>query len=394
MVLPRRPGYSNPGLNHQYNGFHNGNPSSWSGDFGDRGGIPGIGSFQGASGRTATNCPPPLPPRPDQLTGRPVNRFTPYSGLSNYSSGYGYSYSPYSGGSPYYGGGGMYGGLGSYGSRLGYGNSDYYGYDGGGDNFIQMAEESSRPAFQSIESIVQAFGSVSMMLESTYAAVYSSFRAVIGVAEHFSHLRNHLAQIVSTLALVRTLRWLYRKALYLLGISWEDPSSEGAWKAANKAAKDSLEEMDLKADKSSWPILMFLSVVLGAPWLIWRVLSSVNKEKKPEKWMSGDDEHFVSFALFDFQGESVKELSFKAGQKVILAPKALQPRFRGWMLGSVDGKSSGLLPASYVRILGQRPAAQQQTDKVVEKPSLDVTELSSSSSSDKPKEPNEVLTEE
>lgn len=38
--------------------------------------------------------------------------------------------------------------------------------------FIRLAEESSRPAFESIESIVHAFGSVSMMLESTYHAVH------------------------------------------------------------------------------------------------------------------------------------------------------------------------------------------------------------------------------
>lgn len=38
--------------------------------------------------------------------------------------------------------------------------------------FIQLAENSSRQAFQSIESIVHAFGSVSMMLESTYHALY------------------------------------------------------------------------------------------------------------------------------------------------------------------------------------------------------------------------------
>lgn len=48
-----------------------------------------------------------------------------------------------------------------------------FGPYGTGDTaFIQMAEDSSRPAFQSIESIVQAVHSVSMMLESTYSALY------------------------------------------------------------------------------------------------------------------------------------------------------------------------------------------------------------------------------
>ncbi len=58
--------------------------------------------------------------------------------------------------------------------------------------------------------------SVAMMLESTYSAVYNSFRAVIGVADHFSRMRTQLAQIFSALAVVRTLRWLLRKLLVLL----------------------------------------------------------------------------------------------------------------------------------------------------------------------------------
>ena len=65
----------------------------------------------------------------------------------------------------------------------------------GHNRFIQMAEESYLPAFQSIENIVQAFGSVSMMLESTFYAVHSSFQAVLGVAEHFSKMKLQLSQV-------------------------------------------------------------------------------------------------------------------------------------------------------------------------------------------------------
>lgn len=46
--------------------------------------------------------------------------------------------------------------------------------------FIQLAEESSRPAFDSIQSLVNAVGSVAMMLESTFFALTTSFRAILG----------------------------------------------------------------------------------------------------------------------------------------------------------------------------------------------------------------------
>ena len=63
-----------------------------------------------------------------------------------------------------------------------------YGYGGygaaaaaGADNrFIRLAEENSRPAFETIQSIVNTFGSISMMFESTYYALHSSFRSVRG----------------------------------------------------------------------------------------------------------------------------------------------------------------------------------------------------------------------
>lgn len=46
--------------------------------------------------------------------------------------------------------------------------------------FIQMAEESSRPTFDSIQSVVNAVGSIAMMLENTFFALTSSFRAILG----------------------------------------------------------------------------------------------------------------------------------------------------------------------------------------------------------------------
>lgn len=43
-----------------------------------------------------------------------------------------------------------------------------------------MAEENSRPTFDSIQSVVNAVGSVAMMLENTFFALTSSFRAILG----------------------------------------------------------------------------------------------------------------------------------------------------------------------------------------------------------------------
>ena len=85
------------------------------------------------------------------------------------------------------------------------------------DRFIAAAEESTQHAFQSLESIVRAFGSISMMLDSTFNAVHSSFRAVLGMADQFSRLRSHLSRVFSALAIFRTAKWAYLKLLYFMG---------------------------------------------------------------------------------------------------------------------------------------------------------------------------------
>merc|ERR1719229_1546857 len=81
--------------------------------------------------------------------------------------------------------------------------------------------------------------------------------------------------------------------------------------------------------------------------------------------MTGEGEHFVAMADFDFTAGSDSEISFEAGDEIRLAPKHLQPRVRGWLLGSSDaaGQTSGLLPANRVRVIGKRlgrPAPQQR----------------------------------
>lgn len=225
-----------------------------------------------------SQAPPPIPPRPAQQTS-----------LYNSYSNYGGSYNSYGGLGSYggFGTGGIYSqyGSGLYGSSM-YGNSMYggigmnrFGQDPN-NSFVRMAEENSRQAFQSIEGIVQAFGSVSMMLESTYSAVYNSFRAVIGVADHFSRMRNHFAQIFSALAIIRTLKWLLRKVLTLMRLRKAMPNDELWMEAAACGLGAAGKLPDDKKPTTSWPLLLFFAVIVGGPWLIWRFLSSLASQCK------------------------------------------------------------------------------------------------------------------
>ncbi|XP_048457067.1 peroxisome biogenesis factor 13 [Rhincodon typus] len=223
--------------------------------------LPSLPTRQGQP--VITRIPPPLPPRPTQQTG--VGNFSTYRSTYNTFSP---AYTPYGSYSPYnYG----YGGL---------GYNRFRTDDVPPSRFVRQAEESSRGAFQSIESIVHAFASVSMMLEATFSAVYNSFRAVLDVANHFSRLRVHFTKVLSAFALIRTLKYMYRKLQRLLGLR-NNSEVEDLW--ADSAVVPAGAEDKVPGSGKSWPIFLFFAVVLGGPYLIWKLLSSATSEGPGDK---------------------------------------------------------------------------------------------------------------
>ncbi|XP_066999379.1 peroxisomal membrane protein PEX13 [Anabrus simplex] len=283
---------------------------------------------------------PPLPPRPHRVgIPRPPGSSPYFSSL--YHSGYGSNYSGYGGYGSYGGGYGSYGGFGGYGMNQ-YGFSRVNNAE---SRFIQMAEEGSRPAFQSIESIVQAFCSVSFMMESTFNAMYSSFRAVLGVAENFGQLRSLFGQFLSVFAIFRWFRWMVRKGLYLLGLQGANPIFPSAEGGADSPKKP-----------LSWPVIFFLAIVFTGPYLMWKLLNSLNipsiDPMNPSDWRKCKKPVYSATVLYDFTAASDQELSLQAGQRILIAPKELQPRGPGTWLLATRGKKVGLIPANYIRIVG------------------------------------------
>uniref|UniRef100_H2ZCY3 Peroxin-13 n=1 Tax=Ciona savignyi TaxID=51511 RepID=H2ZCY3_CIOSA len=214
--------------------------------------------------------PPPVPTRPNQQQNTSSSLYRPtFGGLGSYGSGCYGGYGGYGGGMGGMYGGGLYGNGGMYGS-----NYRNYGGPNGTGGFTQQAEESTRQAFQSVESIVRAFTSVSAMLESTFGAVYSSFRAVLDVADHFSRVRATFSEILSSIAIFRFFRYVYRRLLALFG----SRECEDAW--INAAAADgSLVRPSSSSQKKSWPIMLFAAVVMGGPFLIWRLMKGSSTQK-------------------------------------------------------------------------------------------------------------------
>lgn len=299
---------------------------------------------------------PPLPPRPGSAS---YGNSYLSSGIGQRSYGYG-SYGGYGGNYGGYSGMG-YGGYSGMG--MGYGGTMYggggYGYGMGPENrFIQMAEDSTRSAFQGIESLVRAFGSIAMMFDSTFFAVTNTFRAVLGVAENFGQIRSLFGQLWSSFALFRFINYLYRKVVSLFGVKFAQDLGGDAW---NQAMSETGELLP-KSQTSSWPILMFLGMVVSAPYLIAKLLPPIIDNRNPSNWKSPGRKVRVQYA---FQGRSSEELTVQPGEQILIAPKAVQDSMQlagsGWVFAvSKNQSNAGLVPINYLQIFtAPRPAPTQ-----------------------------------
>uniref|UniRef100_A0AC34RB22 Peroxisomal membrane protein PEX13 n=1 Tax=Panagrolaimus sp. JU765 TaxID=591449 RepID=A0AC34RB22_9BILA len=232
-------------------------------------------------------------------------------------------------------------------------------------NFVRIAEEQSRGAFQSIESVVNAVASVANMLSSTHNAVFSSFRAVIGVVEQFSLLKAQVGGFFFV-TFVRWMRWIWRTLLVHLGLKPANYNNqEMIWTDIQTRSPTAAEFLPGQQTGFNWAAAIFWMIALGGPYLIYKAVSKmVANVEESRKWATGDREHYTAQALYDFNGSSTQELSFRKNDRLRVAPKAEQPQVRGWLLASSeDGQSVGLVPINYVKILARQSASPPTVPK-------------------------------
>lgn len=103
-----------------------------------------------------------------------------------------------------------------------------------------------------------------MMLDNTFFAMTSSFRAILSVAENFGNLRSLFGQIWYSINVFRLFRWLYSK---LTGYKFKPSNSSAAWSEAHAVVSEEVEKRG-----SNWPTLAFLGVLMSAPYFISKYL--------------------------------------------------------------------------------------------------------------------------
>ncbi|EFA06668.1 peroxisomal membrane protein PEX13 [Tribolium castaneum] len=289
------------------------------------------------AGRSAPVLPP-LPRTSPMVASSAYSSYMPYS--SGYSSlGYGMPYR-----SSLYNSYGSYGGYNSY-NMYGMGGYPSFGVNDDAERrFIQYAEESSRNTFASVESIVRAVNSISMMLDNTFFAMTSSFRAVLSVADNFGRLRSMFGHIWYSINIFRLFNWLYRKFMWLIGRKVPNSATSLAWRQASGAPPTG------PAPGSSWPTLAFLGVLVSAPYIISKFLPKYEDKCDPANWKSPG---VRAKAAFDFVARSQNEMSVQTNDELTLAPTYVQEemnlRNTGWAFAVANGRS-GVVPLNYLVI--------------------------------------------
>lgn len=240
----------------------------------------------------------------------------------------------------YYGGSPFSSGMGTFGSSYGAASS----------SFIPSA---ARGPFETVESVVHAVSSISMLLESTYGALISSVRSVFAVGEQLARMKNQMGHLYAALAFTRLISWFKEHFGWILG---RQPTPDLIW---TNAVID--KEKQTKAPYSQWPLIMYMAFLIGAPYLTWRFVKSTggaldgSDNDQSQSWMTGDTEYFAAQAEYNFEASRQDELSFQAGDGLKIAPSDLQTSGnRGWLLATVDGTKSGLVPANRIKILGRK----------------------------------------
>ncbi|CAF0783098.1 unnamed protein product [Rotaria sordida] len=226
-------------------------------------------------------------------------------------------------------------------------------------NFAQLAIDESRSAFSSIESVIQTFRSISLMLESTFTSVYSSFRAVTDVLDHFTRIRHEITTIYPLVLIWKFLKYLYHRLLRLFYLrQTTQGNTEETWSAIYNSLQRSttnLNEQTTTSSSSSLLVALFFLVSLGTPMLMLKFLNSIIKKRQTvnNSWLEQENTQARVVALYDYVARNSDELSFARGTTIYLAPLGLQSTSSNWFLGTIDRIHTGLIPANYVQPVRQ-----------------------------------------
>lgn len=314
-----------------------------------------------------------------------------YGGYGGYSGGYG-GYGGGGYGSSY--GGGMFGGGGMMGGYPGaYGQQGMPGMqvDALGNpipTLTQTLEATTQHTFTLLHSIVQTFGGMAQMLDSTFMATHSSFFAMVGVIDQFAHLRNALGSVLGLFGLVNWMKEL------LTGKTGSTRQLKSEFKGFMQGKPVTPNAMSTPGSAPSprasrKPLIVFLLAIFGIPYAMTkliRVLQERAAQQQLTQPVMGPNGQLVHLpplepsmltfarALYPFEASNPSELALKEDEIVAimgkLDPKTgaeVDPRLEvggsdadgEWWKGRTRDGREGWFPKKWVQVLERKKQPEE-----------------------------------
>jgi peroxin-13 len=224
----------------------------------------------------------------------------------------------------------------AYGSpfRSGYGGNGMYGAGA-----LNANQNSTQAAFDLLNSFVQSFASVAGVLEATLHATFQSFQAMMAVADHVGSLKSALVNALS-------IGWLFRRIKM-----WLTGEQDFASEFKDLGGPDSAVAKEGHASIRKKPILLFLALVFGFPYLLTKLVKFLSERLQQEQRKLPMDPSRIELAraLYDFVGATPQELTLKKGDLVAVLDKPQEAP--GWWRGKTEMGPIGYFPCNYVEII-------------------------------------------
>jgi len=288
-----------------------------------------------------------------------------YGGMGAYGSGYGgYGMNSMYGGMPGMGGMGGMSGMGGMGM--------YPPMDPNNPSLTQSLEATTQHTFSLLHSIVQTFSGVAQMLESTFMATHSSFFAMVGVVEQFSHLRNALGSVLGLFGLVRWMKEL------VTGRPSSTNSIQGEFREFinGKPVHGPMGPPGPKPSRK--PLIIFFLAIFGVPYAMTKLIKILNERAMQQQQaqigpgpLGPLDPSTLTFAraLYPFTPSSPSELVLKENEIVAIMGKLdpstgveVDPRLEvesEWWKGRTREGREGWFPRKWVEVLERRKHVEE-----------------------------------
>ena len=291
--------------------------------------------------------------------------------------------------------GGMgYGGYGGYGTGMGmgmgmngmpYGNVQLDAHGNPVPTLTQTLEATTQHTFQLLHSIVQTFGGVAQMLESTFMATHSSFFAMVGVIDQFGQLRNALGSVLGLFGLVRWIRDLIAGRCTITGAPTAHGLQHEFRDFINGRPVQGPPGPPQQTKTSKKPLYIFLLAIFGIPYAMSKLVKLLKQRAQAQAAANGGilpgqlpplDPSSLTFAraLYPFSASNPNELSLKENEIVAITGKLdpktgmeVDPRLEvdgEWWKGRTRDGREGWIPKKWIEVLQKRKPESAEVKKV------------------------------